>query len=251
VSAVGRGVCVVTGGGRGIGAATSLRLARDGWDVCLSWTSREEPAAEVADSCREAGAQAVAVRADVSREPDVLGLFATAATLGPVRGLVNNAGALGIQSRVEDLEAARIERTLAVNTLGAFLCAREAVRAMSTRRGGDGGAIVNVSSRAAVLGGPEEYVDYAAAKAAVDALTVGLAKEVAADGIRVNSVRPGLIRTEIHASGGEPGRVERLAPTVPMGRGGDPEEVAAVVAWLLSPESSYVTGTLVDVSGGR
>ncbi|NEK57911.1 SDR family oxidoreductase [Geodermatophilus sabuli] len=246
-----QGVCVVTGGGRGIGAATCLRLARDGWDVCLSWTSREDAAARVAAACRDAGARTAVVRADVSRESDVTALFAAATELGPVRGLVNNAGSLGRQSRVEDLEAARVERTVAVNLVGAILCARAAVRAMSTRWGGSGGAIVNVSSRAAVLGGPEEYVDYAAAKAGVDALTVGLAKEVAADRIRVNAVRPGLIRTDIHASGGEPGRVDRLAPSVPMGRGGEPEEVAASVAWLLSAESSYVTGSILDVAGGR
>ncbi|MGY1602080.1 SDR family oxidoreductase [Geodermatophilus sp. SYSU D00815] len=246
-----RGVCVVTGGGRGIGAATGLRLAREGWDLCLSWAARRDAAEEVAAACRDAGVRAVAVRADVAHEDDVLALFAAAARLGPVRGLVNNAGSLGLQARVEDLDAARVARTFAVNAVGALLCAREAVRAMSTRYGGDGGAIVNVSSRAAVLGGADEYVDYAAAKAAVDALTVGLAKEVAADGVRVNGVRPALIRTGIHASGGEPGRVDRLAPSVPMRRGGEPEEVAAVIAWLLSSDPSYVTGALVDVAGGR
>jgi NAD(P)-dependent dehydrogenase (short-subunit alcohol dehydrogenase family) len=245
------GVCVVTGGGRGIGAATCLRLARDGWDVCLSWASQEEPAARVAAACRDAGARTAVVRADVSRDADVTALFTAAAGVGRVRGLVNNAGSLGRQSRVEDLDADRVERTIAVNLVGAILCARAAVRAMSTRWGGAGGAIVNVSSRAAVLGGPGEYVDYAAAKAGVDALTVGLSKEVAADGIRVNAVRPGLIRTDIHASGGEPGRVDRLAPSVPMRRGGEPEEVAASVAWLLSGDSSYVTGAVLDVAGGR
>jgi NAD(P)-dependent dehydrogenase (short-subunit alcohol dehydrogenase family) len=246
-----RGVCVVTGGGRGIGAATSLRLARDGWDLCLTWTAHEDAAKEVARSCRAAGARVAVVRADVSSEADVTAVFAAASALGPVRGLVNNAGTLGRQSRVEDLDADRIEHTLMVNAFGAILCAREAVRVMSTRRGGRGGAVVNVSSRAAVTGGAEEYVDYAAAKAAVDALTVGLAREVAADGIRVNGVRPALIRTGIHANGGEPGRVDRLAPTVPMRRGGEPEEVASVVAWLLSDEPSYVTGAIVDVAGGR
>lgn len=243
-------VIVVTGGGRGIGAATSRLLAAQGWSVCLTWTSDRHAAQDVAAHCRSLGADSRAVRADVSVEADVRDLFETAAEMGPLRGLVNNAGILGPQSRVEALGGARITRTLEVNVLGVLLCCREAVLRMSTLRGATGGAIVNVSSRAAVLGAPNEYVDYAASKAAVDTVTVGLAAEVAAEGIRVNGVRPALIRTGIHASGGDPGRVDRLGPKVPMGRGGEPEEAAAPVAWLLSSESSYVTGAIIDVAGG-
>jgi NAD(P)-dependent dehydrogenase (short-subunit alcohol dehydrogenase family) len=244
-------VVVVTGGSRGIGAATAVMLAGRGHDVCLSYLEHSDAADQVVAACEAAGGTARAVRADVSVEIDVLALFTAAEEMGRVTGLVNNAGVLARQSRVEDLDAERIERLLQVNVLGTFLCAREAVHLMSTRLGGEGGAIVNVSSRAAVLGGPGEYVDYAASKAAVDALTVGLAKEVAAEGIRVNGVRPGLIRTDIHASGGEPGRVERLEGSVPLLRGGEPDEVAEAVCWLLSDAASYVTGSTLDVSGGR
>jgi NAD(P)-dependent dehydrogenase (short-subunit alcohol dehydrogenase family) len=244
------GVYVVTGGGRGIGAATSRRLAASGRAVCLTWSQDREAAEETADQCRSLGARADAVRADVSVEADVQGLFEAAAELGPLRGLVNNAGILGPQTRVEALQGPRIVRILQVNVLGVLLCCREAVLRMSTRRGGEGGAIVNVSSRAAVLGAPNEYVDYAASKAAVDTVTVGLAAEVAAEGIRVNGVRPALIRTDIHASGGDPRRVDRLGPRVPMGRGGEPDEAAAPIVWLLSEDSSFVTGTIIDVAGG-
>ena len=221
--------------------------------MCISYRDRDDSAqAVVADIIEATGVRALAVRADVSQEQDVLRLFETAhAELGRLTGLVNNAGVLDRQSTVADLQTERIQRILAVNVLGAFLCAREAVRAMSTADGGLGGAIVNVSSRAAVLGGAGEYVDYAASKAAVDALTVGLSREVADVGIRVNAVRPGLIETEIHASGGEPGRVGRLGPTVPMGRGGTAEEVAEAIVWLLSDQASYVTGSFLEVSGGR
>ena len=195
--------------------------------------------------------QSTAVRADVSREADVLALFAAADELGPLQVLVNNAGITGPKARVDELAADRIERMLAVNVLGSFLCAREAVRRMSTAHGGRGGAIVNVSSAAARLGSPGEYVDYAATKGAIDTMTVGLAKEVAREGIRVNAVRPGLIKTEIHASGGQPDRVEERRDSVPLGRGGEAIEVANAIAWLCSDEASYVTGALLDVSGGR
>ncbi len=247
-----RRTALVTGGSLDIGAATARLAASAGWDVCISYRDRAADADRVAAECRAAGAHAMSVQADVSVESDVVRLFQIVdSECSPLGGLVNNAGVVAPQARVETMDAARVERVLAVNVLGAFLCAREAVRRISTSHGGSGGAIVNVSSRAAVLGSPGEYVDYAAAKAGVDALTVGLAAEVAAEGIRVNAVRPGLIDTEIHTSGGEPGRVDRLASTVPMRRGGDPGEVAEAIVWLLSPAASYVTRSFVDVSGGR
>lgn len=239
---------VVTGGSRGIGAAVVQALAARGIATCFSYSTNREAAEAVARQAQEFGTAVLPVQADVSDEADVRRLFTTAEKLGPVSGLVNNAGINGPQSRVVDLDAARIRRLLEVNVLGAFLCAAEAVRRMNAA---NGGTIVNVSSRAAVLGSAGEYVDYAASKAAVDTLTVGLAHEVARDGIRVVGVRPGLIRTDIHASAGDPGRVERLQGSVPMGRGGEPGEVAEVIVWLLSDAASYVTGTTLDVSGGR
>ncbi len=246
------GFVLVTGGSRGIGAATARLAAERGYDVCIGYRDRADSAEAVVADCEKLGVRALAVPADVAHEDDVLRLFATAREhLGSLTGLVNNAGVLDRQSKVVDLAAGRIERILAVNVLGAFLCAREAVRAMSTDTGGAGGSIVNVSSRAAVLGAADEYVDYAASKAAVDTLTVGLAREVATEGIRVNAVRPGLIETEMHADGGEPARVERLRHSVPMRRGGTADEVAEAIVWLLSDAASFVTGAVLDVSGGR
>jgi NAD(P)-dependent dehydrogenase (short-subunit alcohol dehydrogenase family) len=245
-------VLLVTGGGRGIGAATARLAAERGYAVCVNYRRNAAAAEAVAAEIRSRGGTAISVRADVSIEAEVVRLFAAVdAGLGPLAALVNNAGILERQTRVEHMDAARIDRVFATNVRGAFVCAREAVVRMSTAHGGQGGAIVNVSSRAAQLGAPGEYVDYAASKAALDALTIGLAREVAAEGIRVNGVRAGIIYTDIHADGGEPGRADRLGPTLPMQRGGDAIEVARAILWLLSDEASYSTGTFVDVAGGR
>jgi NAD(P)-dependent dehydrogenase (short-subunit alcohol dehydrogenase family) len=247
------GVCIITGGGRGIGAAVARRLAveRPEWTQVLTWVGDEASARAVADEVRAAGATALTVRADVAVEDEVLALFAVADEAGPLRGLVNNAGVVLPIGRLEDMATERIARTMAVNVVGTMVCAREAVRRMSTGRGGGGGVIVNLSSRAASFGSPGEFVDYAASKGAVDTFTIGLATEVAREGIRVNAVRPGLIETEIHASAGRPDRVAELAGNVPMGRGGTADEVAASICWLLSDDASYVTGALLDVGGGR
>ena len=245
------GVMLVTGGGRGIGAATARLAGQRGYAVCVNYLRNRDAAQDVVHAIEKDGGRAKAVAGDVAREADVIRMFDEAASLGRISALVNNAGILERQSRLEDMDAARFERVFATNITGAFLCAREAVRRMSTRHGGAGGGIVNVSSMASRLGSPGEYVDYAASKGAIDALTIGLAREVAEEGIRVNAVRPGVIYTGIHASGGEPGRVERVKSAVPMKRGGKPEEVAHAILWLLSDESSYSTGAFIDVSGGR
>ena len=246
------GVMIVTGGSRGIGAATARLAAERGYAVCVNYRTTREAADHVVRDIVAGGGRAIAVAGDVAVEADVERLFATVdAEFGALTALVNNAGILERQTRVEAIDAARLDRIFATNVRGAFICAREAVRRMSTARGGGGGAIVNVSSRAAQLGAPGEYVDYAASKGALDVLTIGLSREVAADGIRVNAVRAGIIYTDIHADGGEPGRVDRLAPTLPMQRGGYPVEVARAILWLLSDEASYSTGTFIDVAGGR
>jgi NAD(P)-dependent dehydrogenase (short-subunit alcohol dehydrogenase family) len=245
-------VLLVTGGSRGIGAATARLAAERGYVVCVNYLHNRTAAEAVVADITRRGGRAMAVQADVSLEADVVRLFeAIDRDLGPIRALVNNAGIVERQARVEQLDAARIGRLFATNVTGAFICARETVRRVSTTHGGTGGAIVNVSSRAAQLGAPGEYVDYAASKAALDALTIGLAREVAGEGIRVNGVRAGIIATDIHASGGEPGRVDRLRPTIPMMRGGEAAEVARAILWLLSDEASYSTGTFIDVAGGR
>ncbi|NJD33430.1 MAG: SDR family oxidoreductase [Betaproteobacteria bacterium] len=245
-------VLIVTGASRGIGAAIARLAAQHGYAVCLSYLGNRVAADEVVASIVGNGGVALAVQADVAVEKDVVRLFAQVdASLGRVTALVNNAGILERQTRVEDMDAARISRIFATNVIGSFICAREAVRRMSTAHGGTGGAIVNLSSRASRLGSPGEYVDYAASKAAIDTLTIGLAKEVAAEGIRVNAVSPGIIYTDIHASGGDPDRVDRMKDLVPMKRGGTAEEVARAVLWLLSDAASYTTGATIDVAGGR
>jgi NAD(P)-dependent dehydrogenase (short-subunit alcohol dehydrogenase family) len=243
---------LITGAGRGIGAATARLAGQRGFAVCVNYRRDRDAARAVVDSITSAGGRAIAVAADVAQEAEVARLFETCdRELGRLTALVNNAGMLETQSRVEAMDMARLQRVFATNVFGAFACAREAVRRLSTRHGGQGGAIVNVSSRAAVLGAPGEYVDYAASKGAIDTLTIGLAREVADEGIRVNAVRPGVIYTQLHASGGEPGRVDRVKGSVPMHRGGTAEEVAQAILWLMSPEASYTTGSFVDVSGGR
>jgi NAD(P)-dependent dehydrogenase (short-subunit alcohol dehydrogenase family) len=245
-------VILITGGGRGIGAATARLAAERGYAVGINYRRNREAAEEVVRAIERAGGRAVAVAADVGVEEEVVRMFAAVdAELGPLTALVNNAGILERQMRVETMDAARLQRVFATNVTGSFLCAREAVRRMSTRHGGSGGAIVNVSSGAARLGSPGEYVDYAASKGAIDTFTIGLSREVAEEGIRVNAVRPGFIYTEIHASGGEPERVDRVKDLVPMKRGGQAAEVARAILWLLSEEASYTTGTFIDVTGGK
>jgi NAD(P)-dependent dehydrogenase (short-subunit alcohol dehydrogenase family) len=243
---------MVTGGSSGIGAAIARLAAGQGYAVCITYLNNPRGAAEVVASITAAGASAISCRADVSVERDVIRVFEEVdSSLGRITALVNNAGILERQMRVEQMDFERISRVFAINVVGSFICSREAVLRMSTQHGGSGGAIVNVSSRASHLGSPGEYVDYAASKAALETLTVGLAKEVAAEGIRVNTVSAGIIYTDIHARGGEAGRVDRLKDTIPMKRGGSPDEVARAALWLLSDDASYTTGATLDVSGGR
>lgn len=245
-------VAIVTGGSRGIGASTAKLLANKGYRICINYRSDEVAANAVVSELTSHGTTAIAVQADIGKEDDTVHLFEVVdQELGPVTALVNNAGILLPQMRVEDMEASRINQILETNVTGAFLCCREAVRRMSTRHGGHGGSIVNVSSAASRLGAAGEYVDYAASKGAIDTLTRGLALEVAAEGIRVNCVRPGFIHTEMHADGGEPNRVARVADSIPLKRGGRPEEVANAIYWLLSDDASYSTGSFIDLAGGR
>ncbi|WP_413508396.1 SDR family oxidoreductase [Serratia proteamaculans] len=245
-------VALVTGASRGIGRATALLLARQGYAVGVNYLKDEAAAQQVVAEITSLGSRALALQADIGDESQVVAMFAELdATLGPIGALVNNAGILFQQTSIEQLTAERINKVLSTNVTGYFLCCREAVKRMAQRHGGQGGAIVNVSSAASRLGAPWEYIDYAASKGAVDTLTTGLALEVAAQGIRVNSVRPGCIYTEMHASGGEPGRVDRVKSNLPMQRGGTPEEVAEAIAWLLSDAASYVTGSFIEAAGGR
>ncbi len=245
-------VLLVTGGSRGIGAATALMAAQQGWSVAVNYAANSLAADEVVRAIRATGGKAITVQADVADEAQVLHMFETIdARLGHLTGLVNNAGVVDVTARLDEMSVARWRRMFDINVIGSLLCAREAVRRMSTRHGGAGGAIVNLSSAASRLGSPGQYLDYAAAKGAIDAFTIGLAKEVAAEGIRVNAVRPGLIETEIHASGGLPDRVRDLQHLVPMQRGGTADEVARAIVWLLSDAASYTTMSLLDVSGGR
>jgi len=245
-------IVLITGGSRGIGAATARLAAQRGYSVCITYLHNQAAAEKVVADITATGGRAFAIPADVGVESEVVRLFEHLdAQVGPVSALVNNAGILEQQMRVDQINAARLQRIFATNIFGPFLCAREAVLRMSTKYGGTGGAIVNISSIAARLGAAGEYVDYAASKGAIETFTMGLAREVATEGIRVNAVRPGFIYTDIHASGGEPERVERVKWSVPMQRGGQVEEVASAILWLLSEEASYVTGTCLDVAGGR
>jgi len=245
-------ILLVTGGSRGIGAATVRLAAKRGYRIGFTYRQNQPAADALVGELTATGVRVVAMAADVGNEDDVIRVFARVdCELGPISALVNNAGILEQQMRVDQMDAARLYRVFATNVVGSFLCAREAVRRMSSQYGGKGGAIVNVSSGAAKVGAPQEYVDYAASKGAIDTFTVGLAKEVAMEGIRVNAVRPGAVYTDIHASGGEPGRVDRVKSAIPMQRGGQPEEIANAILWLLSEEASYITGTCLDVTGGR
>jgi NAD(P)-dependent dehydrogenase (short-subunit alcohol dehydrogenase family) len=248
---MGKGVLVVTGGSRGIGRAAVLAAAEAGYDIAFSYVSDAAAAEAVAAAVRLRGRQVAALRSDVGVEADIVALFEAADRLGPLAGLVNNAGILAPPVRIEDITVERVERMLRVNVTGSILAAREAVRRLSTRNGGKGGAIVNLSSAAAVLGAPGQYVDYAASKGAIDTFTLGLAREVAAEGIRVNAVRPGIIDTEIHASGGIPDRVALMRSSIPMQREGSAEECARAILWLLSDDASYTTGAVLAVTGGR
>ena len=246
------GIMIVTGGGRGIGAATARLAAGRGYAVCVNYQANAEAATAVAREIEGAGGRAIAVQADVAREDEAARLFATAdREIGPLTALVNNAGLTGLISRLDAAETGTIRQVVEVNVLGSIWCAREAVKRMSTRHGGQGGAIVNVSSGASTLGSPGEYVWYAAAKGAVDSFTIGLSKEVGGEGIRVNAVSPGAIATEIHAASGDAARLERIGKSVPLGRAGEPEEVAKAILWLLSDEASYTTGAILRVAGGR
>ena len=247
-----RKVLLVTGGSRGIGAATSILAAQKGWAVAVNYTSNAQAANDVVAQIKKAGGEAMSVQADVANEAQVLSMFEKVrANFGPLQGLVNNAGVVDVSAKLDQMSMDRWRRMFDINVLGSMLCAREAIRQMSTLHGGKGGSIVNLSSAAARLGGPGQYVDYAAAKGAIDSFTLGLSKEVAAEGIRVNAIRPGLIDTDIHASGGVPNRVKELEHLVPAKRGGSAMEVAQAIVWLLSDEASYTTMSLIDVSGGR
>jgi len=243
---------LITGGSRGIGAAAAVLAAQHGWDVAINYTRDAAAAERVAAQVRAAGRRALVLKADVAEEPEVLAMFAAVdREFGALRGLVNNAGVVDMPARVDQMSLQRLQRMFAINLTGSFLCAREAVKRMSTKHGGAGGVIVNLSSAAARLGSPGQYVDYAAAKAGIDLMTLGLAREVATEGIRVNAVRPGIIDTDIHASGGLPDRAKQVAPVVPMQRAGSADEVAQAIVWLLSAASSYTTGAVLDVTGGR
>lgn len=245
-------VMLITGASRGIGAATARLAAAQGYTVCVNYREQQHAAEQLVKQIHLAGGKAIAIQADVSDEVQVEALFQRIdAAFSRLDVLINNAGMLESQARLEAIDGARLQRVFAANVFGSFYCARQAIKRMSTRQGGHGGAIINISSIAAKLGAPQEYIDYAAAKGAIDSMTVGLAKEVAADGIRVNAVRPGVIDTEIHASGGEPSRVARVSKNIPMQRGGQPEEIAEAILWLASDAASYTSGALLDVSGGR